>query len=815
MDNGIHVPDFGLPVFATSDSMTDFGDSIFAISNRRLAGIDLRFANGVGKHRVADVSLLIWKGRSMLADSRGQVAISMNNQGRSRHERAKRSMTPLQNLVAFPATPKPRRGAPRASHSCRDARPARALHSTLGALRALMPHVSRPRTARLASLGGTLVCLGMGVLPQSAHAQRVTFAPKADYASGSTPLSVVSGDFNKDGVLDLAVANQGSDSVSVLLGNGSGGFNAKTDYPTNFGPRSVVSGDFNKDGNLDLAVANQGSDSVSVLLGNGGGGFGTKTDYATAFTPLGVVSGDFNNDGNLDLATANTNGDSVSVLLGNGNGSFGTKTDYPTLSGPTFVTSGDFNKDGNLDLVANSGNGNGNSVSVLLGNGSGGFGTKTDYVTGPGPSSVTSGDFNKDGNLDFAVANTNASTVSVLLGNGSGGFGTKTDYATGANPSSVTSGDFNKDGNLDLATANITGNSVSVLPGNGSGVFGTKTDYPTGAVPFSVTSGDFNQDGKLDLATANYSDSTASVLLNTTAPAPIANDVSGETVTGKPVGLVLSSDTPGATYEITSGPGNGTAVVAVNSDGQTRLFYRSNSGVSGTDTVQFVAIAPDGTRSQPATATIIINFNDVPFADPVNGNVASGVLFVATLTGSDHDDNDAPPAKFGLVTLPAHGTASIAKGSDGVSRLYYRSNNGYVGTDTFQFRAVDKQGAYSDPATATIQVTSNAAPTTQDVSGSVPSDKLLALKLSGTDPDGSIAGYKITRQPLHGRAAVSRGSDGAFVLFYRSDAGYVGSDSIGFVAIGSKGARSAVANASITVTGAPSADSTGGSGGHS
>ena len=303
--------------------------------------------------------------------------------------------------------------------------------------------------------------------------------------------------------------------------------------------------------------------------------------------------------------------------------------------------------------------------------------------------------------------------------------------------------------------------------------------------------------------------------------APVTGGVSGTTVTAKPIGIILTSDPAGATFEITGGPAHGTAVLTANSDGRTRLFYRSNSDfpaagtASDVDTVQFVAISGTGTRSAPATATITVNANRVPIADPVNGTIGSGALFVATLTGRDPDDGNAPPNRYGLVNAPANGTASISKGSDGISRLYYRSTNGFVGTDTFQFRAVDAQGAYSDPATATIQVTSNAAPTTQDVSGTVQSDKLLALKLTGSDPDGSIAGYKITRQPTNGRAAVSRGSDGVFVLFYRSNAGYTGPDSIGFVAIGSQGARSAPGNASITVTGAPSADSTGGSGGHS
>ena len=305
--------------------------------------------------------------------------------------------------------------------------------------------------------------------------------------------------------------------------------------------------------------------------------------------------------------------------------------------------------------------------------------------------------------------------------------------------------------------------------------------------------------------------------LKTPAVAPVANDVTGTTTTGKPVGIVLTSDTPGATYRITGGPTNGTAVITVNSDGLTRLFYRSNSGFpatgSATDTVTFVATNSGGTDSAPATATITVTAAAVPTANNVSGTVASGALFVATLTGSD--SNGAPPNRYGLVTNPANGTASVSKGSDGVSRLYYRSTAGFVGTDTFQFRAVDNNGAYSDPATATITVTGNAAPTTNNVSGTVQSDTLLALRLSGTDSDGTIVGYKITRQPANGRAALSKGSDGVFVLFYRSNAGYTGPDSVGFVAVDNQGARSAQANAAITVTGTPASDPIKGSGGTS
>ena len=373
--------------------------------------------------------------------------------------------------------------------------------------------VRRPRTAT--SLVILLAAIAtFAIAPQAASAAPL-FGPKSDFATGSEPRSVTSADFNADGKPDLAVANRDSNSVSVLLGNGSGGFGPKTDFTTGSGPFSVTSADFNADGKPDLAVANFISNNVSVLLGDGSGGFGPKTDFTTGTSPYSVTSADFNADGKPDLAIANGISSSVSVLINTTatdatTPSFGPKTDFTTGSSPFSVTSADFNADGKPDLAV--ANRDSNSVSVLLGNGSGGFGPKTDFTTGSAPYSVTSADFNADGKPDLAVANFNSNSVSVLLGDGSGGFGPKTDFTTGPSPNSVTSADFNADGKPDLATSNFNSN-VSVLLGDGSGGFGPETDFTTGSTPFSVTSADFNTDGQPDLAVTSFF-STVSILLN-------------------------------------------------------------------------------------------------------------------------------------------------------------------------------------------------------------------------------------------------------------------------------------------------------------
>jgi VCBS repeat protein/HYR domain-containing protein/FG-GAP repeat protein len=367
-----------------------------------------------------------------------------------------------------------------------------------------------------------------GLLKEEAAVQPVSFGAKTDFATGDTPFSVAMGDFNGDGKLDLAVANVASDTVSILLGTGTGSFGAKTDFGTGNGPFSVAVGDFNGDGKLDLAVANVNGFSVSILLGTGTGSFGARTDFGTGDEPRSVAVADFNGDGKLDLAVANFDenlgDDTVSILLGTGTGSFGAKTDFGTGNGPFSVAVGDFNGDGNLDLAV--ANGNSGTVSILLGTGTGSFGAKTDFGAGEVPNSVAVGDFNGDGRLDLAVANQFSLTVSILLGTGTGSFGAKTDFATDPFPNSVVVGDFNGDGKLDLAVANgcnvlfCPPSTVSLLLGTGTGSFGAKTNFDTGENPRTAAVGDFNGDGKLDLAVANGNSDTVSILLNTTPIAP-------------------------------------------------------------------------------------------------------------------------------------------------------------------------------------------------------------------------------------------------------------------------------------------------------
>jgi FG-GAP-like repeat len=193
------------------------------------------------------------------------------------------------------------------------------------------------------------------------------FSPALEFAAGLYPHSVTSADFDGDGNPDLATANGGTNSVSVLLGDGNGSFGPNADFTVGLYPYSVTSADFDGDGNPDLATADYFSDSVSVLLGTGSGSFGRRTNFKAGDFPNSVISADLDGDGDPDLTTANYVSNNVSVLLGIGSGSFGPKTDFKVRQHPDSVTSADFDGDGNPDLAT--ANGGFDTVSVMLGTG--------------------------------------------------------------------------------------------------------------------------------------------------------------------------------------------------------------------------------------------------------------------------------------------------------------------------------------------------------------------------------------------------------------------------------------------------------------
>src|SRR5712671_3846992 len=151
--------------------------------------------------------------------------------------------------------------------------------------------------------------------------QTLSFVARRDFLAAAFPTSVAAGDFNDDGVADLAVGNYELNSISVLLGKGGGTFQAPVNYATSR-PTFIATGDFNRDGAPDLAVANWSADSVSVFLGRGDGTFEAEVPYATGAYASSVAVGDFNCDGVSDLAVTNWGSDTVSLFFGKRDGRF-------------------------------------------------------------------------------------------------------------------------------------------------------------------------------------------------------------------------------------------------------------------------------------------------------------------------------------------------------------------------------------------------------------------------------------------------------------------------------------------------------------
>jgi hypothetical protein len=295
--------------------------------------------------------------------------------------------------------------------------------------------------------------------------------------------SLAVGDFNHDGNADLAVTSGGDNTVIILLGFGDGTFIPANGSPISVGtfPEAVRVGDFNNDGILDLAVANAKDNTVSILLGKGDGTFtaANGSPIAVGNFPFFLAVADFDGNGTADVAATNEGDDTVSLLLGNGDGTFTPASSSPIPSGnynPGPIVAADFNGDGKVDLaIANftpdypSTVGN---VVILLGNGNATFtaATGSPIAVGLDPFAMVAMDFNQDGKIDLVVDNygditrTPTQTLTILLGDGQGGF---TQYGTptqlGDSPNDLIVADFNGDGAPDLAIPNIADFDTTIL----------------------------------------------------------------------------------------------------------------------------------------------------------------------------------------------------------------------------------------------------------------------------------------------------------------------------------------------------------------
>jgi len=378
------------------------------------------------------------------------------------------------------------------------------------------------------------------------------------YAVGAGATQVIVADFNGDHIPDIATVNQSSNTVSILINNSDGTFRAHLEFATGPGPISLAAVDINKDGKMDLVVANSQADaahSISVLLGNGDGTFQAHSDISGAPSPNSIAVGDFNHDGNPDIATSSsTPVNAVYVDLGDGKGGVMAQkvtSGFGVQPQPgenryqvTKVVWADFNRDGKDDLYYVQCCGGFDveigGFGVLIGNGDGTF-TDHNPSTVPVPLDITAVDINQDGLSDaiipYAGCHSPCDGTLAEINQGNGTFVLKTNVENDLEPAAGNAFDVEGDGLKDIVLLTRDSNTgtqtiLMIARQNADGTFvTTPTSVPLAAADTggSVVTGDFNHDGKIDFAFASGSE--VYVVLNTTPTAACRVQTTNHTVT--------------------------------------------------------------------------------------------------------------------------------------------------------------------------------------------------------------------------------------------------------------------------------------------
>ncbi|MBK1703632.1 hypothetical protein CKO40_03480 [Halochromatium glycolicum] len=377
---------------------------------------------------------------------------------------------------------------------------------------------------------GTLV--DVGDLPVTPPRRRLFKGAK--FPTGEGPNEVDSGDVDGNGTLDLVVANGDGNSLTVLLGDGNGQFEAQPEVATRPSPNSVRLADLNADGQLDLAVGYSAGNQITVLAGDGSGQFDAADaiHYAAGSTPTAIAVGDIDGDGLPDIAVANGNFDGTVTLLRNLGGTFTLVGALVVEALPRDIALVDLDLDGALDIVVANSFGTGiGRVSVNLGNGDGTFQDAASYSTfGQTPRTLAVGDLNNDGRPDVAAGHRNDEFVTVYTTQADGTLRFASFASTDRVPGAVADGediadlaivDLDQDGRRDLVVTRfglfgpspIDDGALVLFQGQGTGGFEPARFYAVGTKVNRLAVADLDADGLLDLAISlNFSDDLAILL---------------------------------------------------------------------------------------------------------------------------------------------------------------------------------------------------------------------------------------------------------------------------------------------------------------
>jgi len=538
-----------------------------------------------------------------------------------------------------------------------------------------------------------------------------TFNPPVLRQAQSPIAGVAVGDFNGDNNMDMAVTNQSSGTVSVFLGDGAGDLGTATNFSANTDPYAIAAGEFTGDANLDLVVTNySSSDStpwISVLPGDGSGGFGAPIATNGSGSGTYIRTGDVNRDGDLDIvvnhqydsnlhlgngdgtfqnpvdlgasdrcgsALADLNNDTfldwavntegsgwvgtLYVRLGNGDGTFQPAVSQQSVGGSNVdnTSAADFNGDGYKDLSIIDGL---SSVVIYLNDQTGGFPQPEWWDISYYPRFLDTGDLDGDGDRDVLVSTgTSTGRAHPFLGDGAGDFTAGTAASAGSYPYNCAVGDLDRDG-YDDAILTSSGGGINVLYSNATGDLSAPVYHATGSGPQQVAVADLDGDQWPDLVVANEYEDTVSVLMNDGNGDLLgANDLESWLGT---YGVAVADFNLDGRPDIASGGYDGVEIFLGNGSGSFRYGVTVSTDAYS---VEYLTVADFNNDGRPDLAAaqywdpvmILLGKGNGEFVEVLTGEEVSGGLQAADM---DRDGNaDLIIPGFGI--LPGNGDGTFA-----------------------------------------------------------------------------------------------------------------------------------------------------------
>ncbi len=544
-------------------------------------------------------------------------------------------------------------------------------------------------------LGLGVALLLTGISSATAQCLNPAFASGSALFDSGIANSIAQGDFNGDGIADLAItglsASNSTTGITILLGDGRGGFGPPASTPVGLSLIFVQTNDLNGDGNLDLVLSDYIGSGVWVSLGEGDGTFLPATHYLTLGGTVGSIIADLNGDGVLDVAVADAGNSSVDVFLGNGDGTLQPAVPYAADSDTWSLSSGDFDSDGTPDLIAV--NTQADDATVFLNDGHATFANSYSFLVAAGPVEIKVADLNEDGHQDLVIAGAMSGQIQTWLGDGAGNFSPgQTLTPETFSPSGVTVDQINADSHLDLGVGDSYGR-ILIFFGDGLDHFTPGPTVLTEAYVSSPIFGDLNGDGLSDMVfgtAAGGSLSAVGVILRDSVTADFGSgapfySLVGQTFPGHDT-LFLDDfdndghlDVVGATYSgLSTALGNGAGGL----DAATILPGGQFYSVAGAD------FDGDGNQDLAAISvgavSILLGDGNGGFGSPSSTSTSSCVvsLAVADFNGDGNED---------VVTVdPCQSLAYVALG-DGAGNLGTATTIS-VGSGPNAVRAADVNG---------------------------------------------------------------------------------------------------------------------------